>query len=287
MTLPQFLIIGAAKSGTTTLANYLRKHPECFIPEEKEPNFFGLDEKYKQGMDYYASLFEPAADHQVCGEASTDYAKHPRYPLVAERIGEHLPDVKLIYVMRHPVDRAYSYYVHRHRSGITETFEEYIERTSEAVDGSHYIMQLERYMNYVPKDNFLFLLSDDLNEAPYKTLKKICQFIGINDEFDFANEGKIVSNQGRKVFEDTLRGRITAPLRKVPLLATIAAAVPQSWRDGIYKLLQKSFYGKQVRETYTAPPMQPKTRQKLLEYFSEPNQALAKFIDRDLSRWSS
>ncbi|MGB3615662.1 MAG: sulfotransferase, partial [Elainellaceae cyanobacterium] len=63
MNLPSFLIIGAAKSGTTTLANYLRKHPECFIPQEKEPNFFGIDEKYEQGLDSYVSLFEPATEY--------------------------------------------------------------------------------------------------------------------------------------------------------------------------------------------------------------------------------
>ncbi len=287
MNLPKFLIIGAAKSGTTTLATYLRKHPGCFIPDDKEPNFFGIDEKYEKGLEYYASLFELATEDQACGEASTDYAKWPRYPHAAERMAEHLPEVKLIYLMRHPVNRAYSYYVHRHRSGVDETFEEYLERTSEAIDGSNYMMQIERYTALFPKERFLFLLSEDMIDAPYKTLKSVCQFIGVDDGFDFADEGPVIANQGKQVFEDTLRGRITAPLRKVPLLATAAAAVPQSWRDGVYQLLQKSSYGKQVRQTYTAPPMKPETRQKLLEHFSEPNKVLADFINRDLSSWSS
>lgn len=287
MNLPHFLIIGAAKSGTTTLATYLRKHPECFIPEEKEPNFFGIDEKYEQGLGYYASLFEPATESQVCGEASTDYAKWPRYPHAAERIAKHLPDVKLIYIMRRPVDRAYSYYVHRHRAGVNETFEEYIARTNEAIDGSEYMMQIERYLNFFPKDKFLFLLSDDLKEAPYEVLKEICQFIGIGDSFDFSKEGPVVANKGGRVFEDTLRGRITAPLRRIPILATIAAAVPQSWRDAVYQVLQKTSYGKQVRQAYTAPPMKPETRSELLAYFAKTNQKLAAFIGRDLSEWSN
>ncbi|MGF1512523.1 MAG: sulfotransferase [Elainellaceae cyanobacterium] len=285
--LPKFLVIGAAKSGTTTLATYLRKHPECFIPEEKEPNFFGIDEKYEQGLDYYAALFEPAAENQHCAEASTDYAKWPRYPHVAERIAQHLPDVKLIYLMRHPVERAYSYYVHRHRSGVDETFEEYIARTSEAIDGSNYMMQIERYMPFFSKERFLFLLSEDLVSDPYETLRSVCRFIGVDDTFDFSADGPVAANRGRKVFEDTLRGRVTAPLRRVPLLATVAAAMPQSWRDGFYALLKKTAYGKQVRQTYTAPPMKPETRQELLEYFSKPNENLAKFIGQDLSSWSS
>lgn len=287
MTLPQFLIIGAAKSGTTSLCENLRRHPDCFIPADKEPNFFGMDENYRKGMDYYSTLFEPAEAHQICGEGSTDYAKCSRYPHAAERIAQHLPGIKLIYIMRHPVERAYSYYVHRHRHGITETFEEYMERTSEAVDGSHYMMQIDRYMAHFDKSDFLFLLSTDLIDAPEKTLAQICRFIGIDDTFDFANQDYVVANRGKQVFEDTLRGRITAPLRKVPLLATAAAAVPQSWRDGVYNLLKKSSYGKQVRQSYTPPPMQPETRQKLLEYFTEPNDALAAFIGRDLSSWSS
>lgn len=286
MRLPDFLIIGAAKSGTTTLYKYLEQHPQIYLSPEKEPQFFAVDEKYARGMEWYSSLFEGAQPQQICGEASTDYAKLPRYPETAERIAKAIPNVKMIYVMRHPVERAYSYYVHLCRGQkITESFEEHIQRTSICLDASFYIKQIKHFQQFFPRESFLFLLMEDVIKQPVPTLKKVCRFLEVDEEVNLFQGTQVTANGGKNYFEDTIRAKITAPLRAIPGVETVKEALPQQWRDTAYGILQKSFYGKGVKEEYKALPMKPETRQMLLKKFSSYNQQLADFLDRDLSHW--
>ena len=110
MTLPHFIIIGAAKSGTTTLYKYLSQHPQIYLPQIKEPSFFA--KRYHKGVDWYESLFAEAKTGQLCGEASTPYTHWLSHkPEIPQLMAELLPQVKLIYIMRNPIDRAYSQYL--------------------------------------------------------------------------------------------------------------------------------------------------------------------------------
>ncbi|MGB3560491.1 MAG: sulfotransferase domain-containing protein, partial [Geitlerinemataceae cyanobacterium] len=118
---PDFLIMGAMKCATSTLHEQLALQPGFFMSELKEPNFFSNDEQYARGMDWYLSLFQGAPEHSLCGESSTHYTKLPTYPNTIDRIGKHLPQVKLIYVMRHPIDRLVSQYVHEWSQGRVST----------------------------------------------------------------------------------------------------------------------------------------------------------------------
>ena len=123
MTLPTFLIIGTMKGGTTSLHRYLRQHPEVFMPERKELNFF-LDEyagppidppeerNWSRGITWYERQFAGAERERAVGEASANYSRYPTYPGVAERIAEVVPKVKIIYLVRNPIDRVFSHYLH-------------------------------------------------------------------------------------------------------------------------------------------------------------------------------
>ena len=122
MTLPTFLIIGTMKGGTTSLHRYLRQHPDVFMPEQKELNFF-LDEyagrpidppeerNWSRGLTWYERQFAGAEDERAVGEASANYTRYPTYPGVAERIAKIVPEMKLIYLMRNPIDRVLSHYL--------------------------------------------------------------------------------------------------------------------------------------------------------------------------------
>lgn len=296
MRLPDFLIIGAAKSATTTLYTYLSQHPQIYMSPIKEPQFFAIDEIYSKGLEYYASLFSGALPHQICGEASTNYTKYPQYPKTTSRIAETIPKIKMIYIMRHPVERAYSYYVHLNRNlKFQETFEEQINRTSVCLDGSNYMMQIEQYLPFFPKKSFLFLLMDDLINFPQKTLAKVCSFLGINENPDFFKslEGKssIHANSADVFFQDTIRGKITQPLKKINLLVKVAYLLPQAARDFFYEtILKNSLYGQSMQNTfqnqYSPYPMKPETRKILIDKFRPLNQKLETFIERDLSHWN-
>lgn len=312
MRLPNFLIIGAAKSGTTTLYKYLCKHPQIFMSTPKEPNFFADNENYSLGIEWYAKLFQEAQSHQICGEASTPYTHQLHIPNIPERIYQTIPNVKLIYIMRHPVDRAYSQYVqqikifqsvHRIKNlepfKVPETFEQLLERGKKVIKANDYMEQIdvlaasnymniiEGYLQFFPKRSLLFLLLDDLVKAPKETMKKVGNFLDLDAEIDLVREEAIKANTAIHHKTWYMRSRITDPLKAIPGVASVANALPQEIRDGVYSILKKLPYKNSIEQKYLPKPMLPKTRNMLLEKFQEPNNKLAQFLNRDLSHWSS
>ncbi|NET07282.1 MAG: sulfotransferase domain-containing protein [Symploca sp. SIO2B6] len=291
MRLPDFLIIGAAKSGTTTLYKYLCRHPQICMSNPKEPDFFAIDHIYDQGIDWYSSLFSEAGLKQVCGEASTTYTRLPKFPKAAERIAQVLPKVKMIYIIRHPVDRAYSHHVHEikcHEQKPKTTFEEGIKERSYLVDSGNYMKHIEQYLQFFPRESLLIMLMEDLIHKPADTMEKICSFIGVDDKIDLVQNSPIAANQAHQDAQWFLRSKITSPLRAIPGVVFIANLLPQGLRDLAYQVLKAlPYYRKQgEKQSYLPPPMLPETRQMLLEKFSEPNLRLAEFLNRNLSHWN-
>lgn len=288
-----FIIIGAAKSGTTTLYKYLCRHPQVYMSTPKEPDFFSIDKNYDRGLDWYKSLFEEAKPGQVCGEASTTYSRLHQHPQTAERIAQALPNIKLIYILRHPVDRAYSFYIHRFKGArhkpelaVPKTFEETIEAFSEFVDSSDYMFQIEKYLRLFPKESFLFLLTEDLRQNPVEVMTSICRFIGVDDSRNLVGEQEIVANQASYYPEWFVRKELTSSLRAMPGVSFASALFPSQMRESIYKIWRSWKYKQWLEEQYFPPPMLPDTRRKLIERFYEPNQKLSRFLEKDLSHWS-
>jgi hypothetical protein len=295
MRLPDFMIIGAAKSGTTTLYEYLCRHPQIYMSTPKEPEFFARDKVYSKGLEWYSSLFVDASSSQLTGEASTIYTRYSQFPKTAERIYQVSPHIKFIYIMRHPVDRAYSHYVQRIKTSqntksqlkVNKTFEESLSENSLFIDSSNYMMQIEHYLQYFPQQNFLFLLMEDLLKNSQNTLTQICQFLGIDDKFDLLQNTPVAANIAEDHFTRFIRSRMTEPLRAVPGVSLFASTIPQSTKDTAYQLLRKLPYRKSIEKEYSPRPMLLETRQMLIEKFAEPNRKLADFLDRDLSHWSN
>lgn len=210
MHLPDFIIIGAAKAGTTSLYKALSHHPDIFFSSVKEPEFFSRDDRYNEALDGYTVLFDGARDNQLVAEASTNYTLAPHFPLTAKRIKHHLPNAKLIYIMRQPVDRAYSYYVqltkhYQNASGdrkVHRSFEDFIlpERRATAaprekalasfdtqlpdvpelmLSGSDYVHQIETYLEHFDRNKMLFLKFEDFTRAPETTLRQITDFLDL------------------------------------------------------------------------------------------------------------
>src|SRR5262245_52999483 len=114
---PDFIVIGAMKSATTTLHEQLARQPGIFMSHPKEPNFFSDDAIYARSWGWYGELFRRAGPADLRGESSTHYTKLPTYPRTIDRVKRDLPRLKLIYVMRHPIDRLISQYVHEVTAG--------------------------------------------------------------------------------------------------------------------------------------------------------------------------
>ena len=295
MRLPDFLIIGGAKSGTTTLYQYLCRHPQVYMSTPKEPDFFAVDAQYAKGMDWYSSLFSEARADQICGEASTTYSRWQQHPQAAERIAQALPDVKLIYIMRHPVDRAYSFYVHKYKEGfrhkaestVLDTFEKTIKQQSEFLDSSYYMEQIDKFLPFFPRESFLFLLMEDLIYRPAETLKTILNFINVDSDINLIQDELVVANKAQDHPEWFIRQQMMSPLKNISGVPQIKALFPKKIRDRIYQVVKKVRYQKWREQQYLPPPMLPETRQILLEQYLQPTQKLAEFLQRDLSHWNS
>jgi len=181
MTKPDFIIMGAMKSATSTLHTQLAMQPGIFMSTPKEPNYFSDDTEFARGELWYASLFEGALVGDICGESSTHYTKLPNYPLTVERMANYLDSPKLIYVMRHPVDRLISHYIHQWTQNEFKCdINQAIDECEELTAYSCYARQLEPYFKQYGQENVLPVFSEAIRLNPQDRLQRVADFIGLN-----------------------------------------------------------------------------------------------------------
>jgi len=201
--LPSFMIIGAMKSATTTLQDQLVQQPGIFMCDPKEPNFFSDDSEYSKSMDWYLNLFESAPVDSLLGEASTHYTKLPTYPETVARIKQHCPNTRFIYVMRHPIDRLVSHYIHEWSMGVYKCgINEAIDIYPELISYSSYAAQLKPYIDSYGKEKLLPVFFDRLIQTPQAELERVCKFIGYKQHpvWHESLKAKNVSNKRIKKF---------------------------------------------------------------------------------------
>jgi hypothetical protein len=290
--LPDFLIIGAAKSGTSTLYRHLRRHPRIYMSPVKEPCFFDPDATWRRGVDWYRSLFAGATADQLCGEASTNYTRYPQVRGVPERIARLIPDVKLVYIMRHPVERAYSHFVHRHTKEIRPgrpfetSFEAFVRTDPMCLDGSDYRLQIEQYLAHFPREALQLLLLEDLEADPLAVLRELLGFLGVDDAGALAEEAPIVAVRAADHRDRQVYARIMDPLRRNAALRALAWAIPRPARRRAYELLRRTRHGRAIEAAYEPPPMRAETRAHLIERYRDSNRWVGELIGRDLSHWN-
>lgn len=179
--LPSFVIIGAMKSATSTLYEQLGRQAGIFLPALKEPNFFSNDEEYSKGIDWYCNLFNAASAQDILGEASTHYTKLPTYPQTVARMQSWLDKPRLIYVMRDPIDRLISQYIHEWSQGeIHCTLDKALESRPELVSYSCYAKQLAPFFAAFGKSAVLPVFFERLIVDPSGELERVSRFIGYN-----------------------------------------------------------------------------------------------------------
>ena len=197
MTDPNFLIIGAQKSGTTWLANMLRQHPDIFMPPEKELHFFDLKENYSKGIDWYRSFFSDYSGEKAIGEATPGYfslylnqneiRKYGLITNIPELICDEYPGIKLILCLRDPVTRAISAYYHAIRARRISPSTPIKEVTSKyaIVSRGYYYSQLLEWLKFFPLKHFLILIyEDDILLGKKRTIMNSYHFLGVNQTFE-------------------------------------------------------------------------------------------------------
>lgn len=178
--LPDFILIGAMKCGTSTLQTQLAAQDGVFMTTPKEPNYFSDDDVFAKGPDWYAGLFEAAPPGALKGEASTHYTKLPTYPATLDRMRAALPALKLVYMIRNPVTRAVSHYIHEwteRRAG--EDAQAAFRSTSDFVDYGRYGMQITPFLDTYGAQNVMLTSLEAVKADPDAEFARIAAFLGL------------------------------------------------------------------------------------------------------------
>jgi len=234
---PNFLAIGAQKSATSTLCDLLARHPDVFVTDPKEPYFFSHDEVWAKGMAWYESLFDGARGERAVGEGSTTYTMRFLYPNAAERIAEHLPEAKLLYIVRNPLERTASHWVHMRSRGGRETrpFGVAVREAPEYLDNSMYLRQIDVYRRWWPDERICVVFFEDFVRDRAAVMRRCFEFLGVDPGVDVAFDAhaKNVSAGSR---EDT---PLLSPLRKLPVFDRLRDAAPKGLRESLRRVLKR------------------------------------------------
>lgn len=274
MTLPNFIVIGPGKTGTTWLYNQLGEHPQVFLARNtKETVFF--TEFYTRGLEWYEKFFAGSSGAIAAGEVSNTYFFSPEAPA---RIARHLPHAKLIVLLRNPVERVLSQYLFRRRNGhIRGSLEDTIARDPALLAQNFYDEHLTRYLSYFPRDQIFVALFDDVRDDPGNLLLRIWAFLGVDPPSSQPSAGPVL--------------RASAPRHAASFHALKKFAV---WlrRNDFHRLLQ---WGKRNRalawlltrpiEDEDRPKIGPQTLDRLVALYRPHIVNTSEIIGRDLSRW--
>lgn len=292
--LPNFLIIGANKAGTTSLYEYVRCHPQVFMSPIKEPSFFAFEGQesdnpwLRRGIitkfEDYAALFKEAKGKIAIGEASPIYLTNPQAPA---RIKHYVPDAKLIAILRHPVDRAHSQWQQEIRNGtekvmdfsraiqVRETLKDGTVRQRYAYQNQYYLL-LKRYYDLFDPSHICVVLSEDLSSNPSSLLRKVFRFLDVDPTYvpDLSiryNEGGLPRNRFWGFF---YRGVL-------PFFTNWRARLPSVIRERVGTITRKIKRQGLVK----ASELSPELRAELIELFREDILKLQDLIHQDLSIW--
>jgi len=273
--LPNFVVIGAARSGTTYLYHNLISHPQIFMSLKKETQFFTSN--WDKGFEWYATWFEGITKETMVGEASMTYT-YPEYATVAPaRLAEHLPDARLIYLVRNPVVRTFSHYnYYRHYSGVeTDDFPTALKKNSIYLGTSMYVEWLEKYLQYFSKDKILVVVFEELTANPQAEMAKIFNFLGVDPSFVSPH----LTTKTNQTFKPKNEGlfQMYRYLSASSVRTWLESFIPNSLRPHLRNLVRKVFGTKE-----NTPKLDPETELYLINHFEPEIKRLEIYLGRNL-----
>ena len=296
--LPNFFIIGAAKSGTTTLFDVVAQHPAVYAAQIKEIRFFSKDDRFTNGADWYMQTHFPRAKgFSVRTEATPAYLTWSQK--VAPRVKALYGDqpVKFAAIFRDPVKRAYSHYWHRVRQGDEDpqrlSFADAIhiedQRLKEnwqrlEVEGNGlygyfragcYASRLKPYLDLFPRENFHLMLQEDLYQNFDTSMVKLLRFLGIDDQYPLK---PVVSNESAVPRDRNIYG-LYKELKKTRIMNVLKLFIP---------LKMRKWFGEDVlTKPFDYPPMEQEIKMELYMRYTDEIKQLESIIGRDLSHWKN
>ena len=272
--LPNLIVIGAQKCGTSVLHYYLSLHPEVSMSKPKELNFFIEERNWPRGLDWYRGHFDPEA--RVRGEASPNYSAFPQHQGVPERMHSVVPDARLIYMIRDPLERIAAHWVHnyakrREKGTLAETL---THPNTSYVNRSKYAMQLERFLAFYPRERVLVFQQSELRHQRMETLRRIFAFIGVDPDFTHPRFEQERHQTSRK----TRATRLAMRLEKLG-------------RSSRARLLPSSFWlvlddRLPLRRTIKRPDVRASLPSETLAELRADGERLRELTGRDFSNWT-
>jgi hypothetical protein len=273
--LPEVIGLGAEKCGTTSLFYYLRAHPEIGVQRRKETMFFAAN--FHRGLDWYRRQF-PAGAKMLFEAHGGNYTKYPTVPGVAERIAEVLPGARFVYVVRDPVERIVSRWIHHYANGEEDRD---LETALAELDGNRYVVptlyyaQLERYLRFFPADRFHVFTAEELRDDRRPTLRRLFRFLGVDESFESP--------------EFEVRRHLSSVKRRntgvgVRLQRSIGDAVTRRLHGRARHLFKRIAYTP-ISRPIPRPEPGPELRRRLREYFAADVRRLEEFTGRRYPDW--
>lgn len=288
---PDFFVIGAYRSGTTSLYRYLRQHPQVFLPLEKEPNFYAVDgnpdaspvlrSRALTTRAEYDRYYADATADERRGDISPEYLRNPA---AAPRIHLDHPDTKLVAILRNPIERAWSDFLLHRRDGnepfdtLTEALADQEHRQSgndhragHYIDSGMYHEQLQRYLDLFDRDQLLVVLYDDFRRDRHAVMRSIFTHIGVDADYVTTDEAAINASgvPTNRVVAFALRSR-----------ATLRPFVSRSVLEKV-----RPYWDRMLSKNLAKPTLSDADRQLLADLYRDDVTALGDLLDRDLTHW--
>lgn len=276
--LPNFLVVGAQRGGTTWLYECLRAHPEVYVPDTKEVNFFSDigAENFPKGVAWYKGFFEEAtSQHRALGEITPEYLVDEKAP---SRIRRLLGDIKIIVIVRNPIERAYSSYGRGLReNNWNYSFETFLEENVDyCIDRGMYWEQLQRYLECFSEDNVQVMVYEDLLDDPLSYISTVFAFLDVDSSF--------VPPVVDKRFNIGV-SQVSWFVRLVVFLRDLVYRIPLVSRS--VKLVQRSSVGNRIVQSLLGKNRENRVdlraRYDLSALFAEDVRKLSQFLERDLN----
>lgn len=275
MKIINFIIIGAMKSGTTSLAKNLAEHPQICFCKKKEPMFFH-QKKWKDHIGEYHNLYNPKFG-QICGEASTTYTSLTEYPDTPYNLYQYNPNLKLIYIIRNPVDRIVSHYMHNVLNhGLKSPFENAIKEDSIYIDRSRYYFQISKYLQYFNRDQIMLIIFKDYIHNQRDVLKDVYKFLGLKIDINYH-----INSEPQNASINSIRMKDWARklYKNKYIRSFLHILITRKLKEIIHKRL--------VFKIDKKPEISREIKEKILEMIKNDIIEIEKLTDRDLAEWKT
>ena len=286
--LPNFIIGGAPKAGTTSLYKYLSVHPEIFMSSPKEVNYFSNNEIKAQGLYYnsfmvkelaeYQKLFDKVINEKAIGEASVSYLFYPKTP---QKIKKIIPDVKIIIILRNPLERGYSHYLMDYKLGLVKLpYDQIVYRKSnhkyidlyyqQYVELGLYYEQVRRYIDIFGETNVKIILNEDMNKDTKSVVKEILEYLGVSST---------------DIQDVSMRHNIYKKPRNIILHKIFILQKLRAYLSNVLPVYIKNIILKIILVETKKPDLAISTKKYLQNIYINDICKLEKLIDKDLNSW--